>query len=815
MSTITIFENTRQDVKYGFRSLRKNLGFSAAVVLTVALGIGANTAMFSVIRTVLLKPLAYREPDRVVLIAEGATPVRTEELAAASRSYTELGIYASDVEDMALSGNGDPEVLKVARVSANFLHILGVTPLQGRSILAEEDKPGAEPVALISAGMWQRRFGGDRTVVGRVITLAGRAHTVIGVLPAGFQFPIAGADAWVTRPSEWSAISPESRALSPILSVFGRLKPGVSFQQADAELRLLNRQYATAHPTMLDAKPDEPAAVQSLREAVVSDIRPKLWMLFGAVGFVLLIVCANVASLLLARSTARAREFAVRAAIGAGKLRLISQLLVESLLLAILGGGLGIALAAFAVSAIRGLTFVDLPRAGEIRIDALVLAFGGALALLTGVVFGLAPALSASRPDLARVLRASGEGAGAAVSKLGRRFNPRGMLVVGQVALSIVLLIGATLLIESLARVYRVDPGFQPARLLTAKISLSPTQYDTDEKKAEFYQQLIERTKSLPGVRGAAVAITLPMTETWMGSPVQPAKAPPAPLNQRPISIIQDISPAYFRTLGIAAKRGREFTDHDNAKSAPVVIVSENLVRLFWPQYPSGPDPVGEYILIGNDPHPAQIVGIVANVRGDGRDDDPKAEVYLPYSQKPSQTAMLAVRTDGDPLAFANSLRSQVLAIDRDQPISAISTMEELTEDSEGQLRLMMKLLGGFAAVATVLAVLGLYGVISYSVAQRTKEIGIRRALGARQGNILSLLLKQALVLSVAGAVIGAGASLLVTRMLQDLLFQISPWDPITFAGVSALFVLVGLAASLAPARRAAAIEPLVAIRSE
>ena len=326
---------------------------------------------------------------------------------------------------------------------------------------------------------------------------------------------------------------------------------------------------------------------------------------------------------------------------------------------------------------------------------------------------------------------------------------------------------------------------------------------------------MVERTQSLPGVRGAAVALTLPMTETWMGSPVRPAKAPPAPLNQRPISIFQDISPAYFHTLGIAVKRGREFTEHDNAKSAPVVIVSENLIRLFWPQYPDGPDPVGESLLIGNDPHPTQIVGIVANVRGDGRDDDPKAELYLPYSQKPPQTAMLAVRTDGDPLAFANSVRSQVLAIDPDQPISAVSTMEELTEDSEGQLRLMMKLLGGFAAVATVLAVLGLYGVISYSVAQRTKEIGIRRALGARHGNILSLLLRQALVLSVAGAVIGAAASLVVTRMLQDLLFQISPWDPITFAGVPALFVLVGIAASLVPARRATAIEPLVAIRSE
>jgi len=400
-----VFDTIRHDLRFGLRTMGKNPAFSVAVELTIALGIGANTAMFSVIRAVLLKPLEYREPDRVVLVADGATPIRFDEIAAASRSYTQIGAFASGLEDMALSGTGEPEVLKGARVSANFLGILGVSPLHGRSFLAQEDKPGAEPVALIGTGLWRRRFGGDPSIVGRTIILAGVPHTVIGVLPPGFQFPLAGADVWVTRPSEWSVIAPKNRALSPILSVFGRLKPGVNVQQATAELAVLNGQYATAHPEMLDAKPDSPEVLRPFQEELVSDVRPKLWMLFGAVGFVMLIVCANIGSLLLARATSRAREFAVRAAIGARRGRIIGQLLAESMLLAILGGVLGIAVAALAVPAIRSLTFVDLPRSGEIRMDAMVLGFGAALALLAGVAFGLAPSLAASRPDLAVVLR--------------------------------------------------------------------------------------------------------------------------------------------------------------------------------------------------------------------------------------------------------------------------------------------------------------------------------------------------------------------------------------------------------------------------
>ena len=405
MSRIAFFETIRQDVRYALRSMRKNLGFSLAIVLTIALGIGSNTAMFSVIHAVLLKPLSYYEPDRVVLLSRGATPTRYNEMQAASQSYTELGAYSFPTESMTLSGVSQPEVLSGARVSANFLRILGVAPLRGRDFLPQEDAPGAPDVIMISAELWRRRFAEDPQIVGKSIMLAGEPHTIIGVLPAGFQFPFAAVDVWVAKPSERSGLPAQSRQLSPIMNIFGRLKTNVNVQQANAELNVLHRAYATAHPAMLDAKLDPPETAQPLKVALVSDVRSKLWMLFGAVGFVLLIVCANIGSLLLSRATARSKEFAVRAAIGAGRARIIRQLLTESSLLALVGGILGIGLAAVGLRLIRGMTFVDLPRAGEIRMDSTVLGFALIISFATGVLFGLLPALIASRPDLAGILR--------------------------------------------------------------------------------------------------------------------------------------------------------------------------------------------------------------------------------------------------------------------------------------------------------------------------------------------------------------------------------------------------------------------------
>jgi len=813
MSRIGLLETVWQDVKYSLRMMSRNPAFSVAIILTVAVGIGANAAMFSVIRAVLLKPLGYEDPDRLVLIADGVTPVHFDELKASSHSYVEIAAYAGGVEDIALSGIGQPEVLKGARVSSNYLQLLGVNPQLGRSFFSDEDKPGAPAVAMLSADLWRRRFDRDPAIVGKSVTLAGMSYVIVGVLPPGFQFPLSGTDVWVTRPSEWSAISVQGRAGSPFLSVVGRMKPTVSLNQADAELAVLNQQYATAHPGMLDIKPDSTEGVQLIKEELVSDVRPKLWMLFGALGLVLLIVCANVASLLLARATSRSREFAVRAAIGAGRGRIAGQLITESILLACIGGTLGVALAWFSLSVIRGITFVDLPRSDEISVDSGVLGFAALLSIVTGVLFGMAPALAASKPDLAGVLRGSGESASSGSSGPKLRFHTRGLLVVGQVALSTVLLIGATLLIESLARVYKVNPGFQTSHLLTMRIALPPAHYDTDQKKTMFYEQLVQRTQSLPGVHSAALTLTLPMMDTWMGQPVQLAGAPPLKLNERPIAIFQDITPAYFRTMQIPLKRGREFTEHDDAKSVPVVIVNENLVHLFWPEYPSGPNPIGQHILLGDNLHPLEIVGISTTVMQYSRDDSPKPAVYLPLAQKPPQAAMLAVRTNGDPLALASAVRGAVLAIDGAQPVSAVASMDELVDTSEGQLRLMMTLLGIFAGVATLIAVVGLYGVIAYSVAQRVKEMGIRRALGAQRSDILSLVVGLGLRLALGGVVLGAFGAFLLTRLMQDLLFQVSATDPVTFVGIAILFVTVALAASYVPARCASNADPMATLR--
>ena len=804
MHRVGLLETISQDLLYALRTMGKNPAFAVTAVLTLALGIGANTAIFSVIRAVLLKPLPYRDPYRLVHISGGAsaTSMRFEEIRTAARSYGAIGAFRGGVENVTFSGEGGPEVLTEARVSANFLRILGVEPLLGRSFLPEEDAPGGPPVAMISAEFWQRRFGGDPLVAGKTATVAATPYTIIGVLPVGFQFPFSGVDVWVTQP--YYLMSP----FSPYLDVYGRLKPRVDIEQASAELAVLNHQYAIAHPGMLDSKPGT-ERVTRLRDQQVDDVRSMLWMLFGAVGFVLLIACANVASLLLARASSRSHEFAVRAVLGAGRGRLIGQLLAESVLLAFGGGALGVLLAQWSLSGITGMRALDLPRVGEIRLDGMVLGFALVLSIATGVLFGLVPALGVSRPDLADVLRASGEAPAREGSRLG--LGMRGALVVGQLALSIVLLIGATLLMESVAHLRHVDPGFEPANLLTMQIPLSPSRYDTDQKKAAFFDELVRRVESVPGVRNAAVTLTLPMTG-FARTPVQLADQPPTKLNERRLGIIQFITPAYFRTLKIPLRRGREFTARDILGAAPVAIINESLVRRFWPAYPNGQDPVGQRILIGASPQPVEIVGIVADLH-QSLESDPGPGMFRPCSQTPLASAMFAVRTEGDPLRFVNSVRQQVLAIDRDQAVSAVKTMEDLVEAQVGQRRLIFTLLGLFAGVALLLASVGIYGVIAYTVVERTKEVGIRRALGAQQGDILRIVLGQGLDLAVGGVAIGHGGAFALTRVLESLLYHVSATDPATFAGISLLLVLVALVASYIPARRATRIDPMTALR--
>ena len=808
-------ETLIQDLRYGLRQLRRNPGFTAAAVAILALGIGANTAMFTVVRAVLLKPLPYANPDRVVRITRGHTLAHFKEMKAAARSYSEIGAFAGGMENVTLSGGAKPEALTGARVSANFLRILGIHPLLGRSFLPQENKPGGPQVAMISAELWRRRFGGDPRIAGKTVTFNLKPYTIIGVLPPGFAFPFPAVDVWLTKPSEWSVIPAQGRPLSPILGVFGRLRSGVSLQQANAELAVLNHQYAVRHPQMLDAKPNPPERVMPLKSELVSSVRSMLWLLFGAVGFVLLIACANVASLLLARAAFRSREFVVRAALGAGRGRLVRQLLVESIILAFAGGLLGVMLAKWSLSGITSMRPLQLPRMGEIRLDGWVLAFAVVISIATGIFFGLFPSLRASRPDLAGALREHGGGTALGSVRRGLPgLSARSLLVVGQVALSMVLLIGATLMIESLVRLEGVNPGFESAHLLTMHIALAPAKYDTIQKKATFFDQIVQRVDSAPGVSSAAVTWTLPMTG-WAGSPVEVVELPPVRFNERPIAILQSVTPGYFRTLRIPLERGREFTAHDITGAVPVAIISESMARRFWPSYPNGEDPIGQHILVGATWAPVEIVGIVADVHQAGLDVGSRPELYAPCAQRPPQSAMLAVRTKGDPLQFVNVVWRRILAIDPDQPVSAVQTMDDVVDASVGQRRLIMLLLGGFAGVALLLATVGIYGVISYSAAQRTRETGIRMALGARQSDILRLVVGQGVRLALVGVACGLGAAAALTRVMTALLFHTDAVDPVTFAGTALLFILVAALASYIPARRAARVEPMTALRHE
>ena len=797
-------ETALQDSRYAWRTMRNRPGFTATAVVTLALAIGGNTAMFAVIRAVLLEPLPYPDPDRLVRIEGGATPTRFAEMKSATRSFTEIGAYTG-VEDLALSGAGEPEVLKAVHVSASFLRILDVEPLRGRGFRAEEDAAAGAPVALISEELWQRRFGGDPQIAGKTAMLAATAFTIVGVLPPRFQFPAPGVDVWLPAPSETPSIPARARALSPYLTLFGRLKPEVSLAQANAELRVIRRQYAAAHPAMLDAKAKTPAEVTPLRDDLVAGVRPTLWLLSGAVGLVLLIACANLAGLLLARAAGRSREMAIRAAVGAARRRLMAQLLAESILLSACGGALGVLLAVWSLRVIPGISSFPLPRANEIHVDGTVLGFAAVLALVTGSIFGLAPAFRASRPDLMGVLRAGGEsrshGAGG--------INLRTLLLVGQIALSVVLLIAAALLLESVGQLRSVDVGFNPSHLLTLRIALPVVRYDTDQKKIAFFENLVREAARVPGARGAAAAWYFPMMFS-AGTPVQDANQPPLRLNERPIATLIPVTPGYLSTLQIPLRRGREFSDQDTAESQRVAIINETLARRFWP----GRDPIGQRMLVGGiNAKAAEIVGVAADVH-QGLEGNAWAEtVYTAFTQNPQGTAMLAVRTEGDPLALTRAMREQVQGLDRDQPITGVRSMEELLELAVGPRRLLAPLLASFAGVAFLLALIGIYGVIAYSVAQRTREMGIRRALGAQRQDILCLVVGQGLILSAGGVALGIGGAFASTRLMKALLFHVSATDPLTFAGIGVAFLLVAVAASYLPARRAARIDPMAALR--
>jgi putative ABC transport system permease protein len=810
---MNMFGDLWQDLRYGVRMLVKTPGFTIVAAVALALGIGANSAIFSVVNTVLLRPLPYKDPDRLVMVWEDATKHGYPRDTPAAANYVDWrdqnqvfeGMAAIVEWDFNLTGMGEPERIDGRRVSANLFPLMGVEPYLGRTFLPEEDQPGANRVVILSHGLWQRRFGSDANITGKPLTLNGVSFTVVGVMPPEFQFPSREDELWI--PIAFSPREAANRGRH-YLEVVARMKPGVTLGQAQAEMNTIAARLQQQYP---DSNTDLGAAVVPLHEQVAGDIKPALLILLGAVGFVLLIACANVANLLLVRAAVRQKEIAIRVALGASRSRLIRQFLTESILLAAAGGVIGLLLSVWGVNLLRAFIPENISQAKEIAIDARVLGFTILVSLLTGLIFGLAPATQASKFDLNETLKEGGRDS--AAGSRGNRI--RGLLVIAEVAVSLVLLIGAGLLINSFMRLLNVDPGFRANNLLTMSIVLPPLKYPDQTRRSAFYTDLLSRVEALPGVRSASVTNWVPLVSQGDSVGIyiegRPAPAP----GQEIIVVTRVVSPHYFPTMGIELLRGREFGEQDRADSAAVVVINETMARRYWP----GEDPIGKRVTPGdpNDPNDwCQIIGVVKDVRQFKLDDDPKPQMYLTYEQAGFfAPRYLVVSTEVEPLSLAPTVRNTVWDIDKDQPVSNIATMEGVLSESVARQRFSMLLLGIFATVALVLAAVGIYGVMSYSVAQRTREIGIRMALGAQRGDVLKLAVGQGLKLVSTGVVIGLGTAFLLTRVMSSLLFGVSATDPITFITISLVLIGVAVLAIFIPARRAARVDPIVALRYE
>jgi putative ABC transport system permease protein len=801
-------EHLWQDLRYGARMLIKNPGFSVVAVIALALGIGANTAIFSVVNTVLLRPLPYQEPDRLMAVRSYNVPKHPDfavspgdflDWQKQSQLFQGLAAYRTSSYNLLIGS--EPERIRAARVTAGLITMLGINPLHGRDFMAEEDQENSGRVAIISYGLWQRRFAADPGVLGQAMTLNANLYTIIGVMPPGFKFPQSDIDIWT--PMAFDADDRQSHG-AHFISVLGRLNPGVTVAQAQSEMDAiaahLREQYA-------DTNTGWYIHVVPMLDFAVAKIKPALLVLLGAVAFVLLIACANVANLLLARAAARQKEIAIRTAMGARRWRIVRQLLTESVLLALVGGVLGVLLAVWGIDALLALAPENLPRIKDVAIDRYALLFTFAVTIITGVAFGLVPALQASKPNLNETLKDTGRG----TTGGRRRQMVRSVLVVVEVALALVLLVGGGLMLRSFARLMQVDPGFNPTHVLTVNVTLPGKKYPQEPQQAAFYKQLVDNLGTLPGVQAVSGANTLIIVSDFvLGFSVQ--GRPPANPGEMTVTNYYAVTPDYFKAMDIQLLRGRVFAEADNADAQRVALINETMAKRYFPDE----DPIGKYISVTNGPETwRQIVGVVADVKQSGLDQETPAQTYEPFWQAPGTFMTLIVRSDSTPAALSAAIRSEVLKLDKEQPISNVKTMEQVLADSVAQQRFSMLLLAVFAVVALTLAAVGLYGVMAYSVTQRTHELGIRMALGASSRDVLRLVMGQSLLLTMIGVAIGLVAAFFLTQLMASLLFGVTATDPLTFAGIAVLQMLVALAASFVPARRALKVDPMIALRYE
>lgn len=801
-------ETLIQDIRYGVRSLLKHPGFTAVAIITLAVGIGANSAMFTTVNAVLLRPLPYPESQRIVVL-QGVNP---------SKGITDSNLSLPDFVDwqqqdhsfeqlagftsggLLLTNGDETERVRATSVTGDFFPLFRTAAIRGRVLGPEDAQKGRDPVIVLSHSLWQRRFGGDPNVVGNHVTIGGKSTTIVGVMPAGFDYPDQN-EAWVAFAVNPSSEHRDNRSYN----VIGRLKPGVSISQAQTSLDTINQRLAQAY---VDTNTGWSVRVINLQERMVGSMRGALLLLLGAVAFVLLIACANVANLLLARSTGRQKEIALRAALGASRWRVVRQLLTESLLLSVIGGALGLTLSLWLTKLFVGLNPPDAPRFDEIHPDERVFLFTLGLAVVTGLVFGLAPAIQASRIDLTGGLKDGGRGSGGTHNK-----RLRSVMMVSEVALSFMLLVGAGLLIKSFARLRDVSPGFNPESVLTMRISIPSAKYAKGEPRIQALRQTIERLKNMPGVQAAGAVLSLPLGgDTFNVGRSYIREGRPATPEESANATYLVTTPGYFQTLQIPLIAGRTFTDQDVEQSTKVVIVNQTMARKLWP----GESPLGKRITIWRDEQfPREIVGVVGDTRAT-LDTEAEPQMYTPFAQEAGWSGMsLVVRTNGDPLNAAAAARNEIRAFDKGIPVFNVKTMNDVLATSVAPQRTSMLLLSTFAGVALLLAMIGIYGVTAYYVTQRTQEIGIRIALGAQMADVMKLVLRNGMVLALIGIAIGLAGSFALTRVMASLLFGVTPTDLATFAIVSLSLVATALVASYLPARRATKVDPLTALRYE